>query len=280
MTPEQLHIFEAITHWLSVSFYGASSGYCVHGLVRGRTRDFSIGIWLAAIGMLPHTVSLAARWWAVDHGPYLLKDESFSALALGIISMYLLLTLRSPKVRGLGGILLPGVVALMVAARIFTGQVPMTRPPATFEGIWFIIHIVSIVPAMGAFFIAASAAVLYLVKEKWPHGGVAEKVPLLPVLDTCNYLYAGLALFFWGIMTVSGAVWADQSWGRYWAWDPVETWSLITWLCIGLLLHLRRFHGWHGKKAAWFTMVCFLVSLLTLFFLPLVTGSIHSEYLL
>jgi ABC-type transport system involved in cytochrome c biogenesis permease subunit len=52
-------------------------------------------------------------------------------------------------------------------------------------------------------------------------------------------------------MIASGAIWAHGLWGRYWGWDPVETWSLISWLTYGLNLHLRVSLGWRGRRAAW-----------------------------
>ncbi|HFQ81218.1 MAG TPA: hypothetical protein ENK33_07590 [Desulfobacterales bacterium] len=278
--PDHRHllILTAIAHWLAVSLYLSASGFFLHGLRSGRTRSLKIGFWLTAAGLLPHTLALGARWLAVGHGPYLQKDESLSVLAYGTISMFLLFSAKSTRLRGVGTVLLPGALVLMVAQLFLPAEIGI-RPPATFNGIWFAIHVTSIIPAMGAFFIAISSAILYLWQERQPEQ-LSSKLPSLPVLDACNYKYAGFAFILWGIMIVAGAAWAEQSWGSYWSWDAIENWSLITWLLLGLLLHLRRFHGWQGKKAAWLMVACFSVSILTLFFLPVLTGSIHKEYLL
>ena len=75
-----------------------------------------------------------------------------------------------------------------------------------------------------------------------------------------------------------GSVWAKSAWGDYWVWDPKENWSLVTWLAFGLYLHQRRFFGWQGEKAAWLLLLCFLLSVLSLFFVPLVDSTLHSEY--
>jgi ABC-type transport system involved in cytochrome c biogenesis permease subunit len=77
---------------------------------------------------------------------------------------------------------------------------------------------------------------------------------------------------------LTGSIWANNAWGRYWGWDPVETWSLITWLLFGAYLHARRFYGWKGRKAAWLLVICFGLALMSLFGTSLITRSIHSVY--
>jgi ABC-type transport system involved in cytochrome c biogenesis permease subunit len=77
---------------------------------------------------------------------------------------------------------------------------------------------------------------------------------------------------------LAGSIWAYQSWGRFWGWDPVETWSLITCLLFGVYLHLRRFFQFQGTRAAWFFIFCFMVSLLAIFVMSHLGTSIHSQY--
>lgn len=277
MVPTQFLMPEVIAHWLAAAFYLLSGIFYVHGLVGGKPKSLTTALWLALFGLLPHTVALGLQWYARGHGPYLRLDESLSALAWGGMGMFLLFNQKAPRLKSFGLIVVPCVFLLMLA-RVFATSAPGS-PPATFTGIWFIIHVISIVPAMGAFLIALSAAVLYLLKKR-RHGEFQSRLPSLEVLDACNYKYAGFAFILWGIMIIAGAFWAEQSWGRYWGWDPIETWSFVTWLLLGLLLHLQRFFSWQGERAAWAMIACFAVSVLTLFLLPFVLGSIHADYLI
>ena len=105
-------------------------------------------------------------------------------------------------------------------------------------------------------------------------------MPSLEALDAYSYKYAGFGFISWTIMVVSGALWAEQSWGRYWGWDPIETWSLITLLLFGIYLHLRRFFKWQGEKAAWFIVICVAFAMATLFVIPFVMTTVHSQYFL
>jgi len=221
MTPQHLLIFEAIAHWLAVSLYLAASGFFFHGIHRGKSGSLKIGFWLTTAGMVPHSLALGARWLAVGHGPYLQKDESLSVLAYGAIGMFLLFSGKRPRLKGIGAVLLPGALLLM-AAKLFLASPAGVRPPATFNGIWFVLHIISIIPAMGAFFIAISSAVLYLWQEK-RQDNLALKLPSQAVLDACNYKYAGFAFLFWGIMIVAGAAWANRVGGVTGGGMPLKT---------------------------------------------------------
>ncbi len=276
MVPTQFLMPEVLAHWLAAALYLLAGTFFVHGLTGGKAASLTTGRWLALLGLLPHTVALGLQWHARGHGPYLRLDESLSALAWGGMGMFLLLNHKALQLKSFGAILAPCAFLLMLARLFATSEAG--SPPATFTGIWFIIHVISIIPAMGAFLIALSAALLYLLKKRW-HGEFQSRVPSLEVLDACIYKYAGFAFLFWGGMIIAGAFWAEQSWGRYWGWDPIETWSFITWLLLGLLLHLQRFFNWQGEGAAWTMLVCFAVSVLTLFLLPFFLGSIHADYL-
>ena len=61
------------------------------------------------------------------------------------------------------------------------------------------------------------------------------------------------------MMIVAGAFWADALWGSYWNWDPVESWSLVSWLIYAIFIHLRVIHHWNGRKLAWLAIVSFII---------------------
>ncbi|HEY0826749.1 MAG TPA: cytochrome c biogenesis protein CcsA, partial [Bacilli bacterium] len=71
-------------------------------------------------------------------------------------------------------------------------------------------------------------------------------------------------------------IWASQAWGRFWAFDPKETWALITFLFYTWYLHLRLSKGWHGSKSSWLAVIGFLIVLFTLIGVNLVLAGLHS----
>jgi ABC-type transport system involved in cytochrome c biogenesis permease subunit len=120
--------------------------------------------------------------------------------------------------------------------------------------------------------------IFYVMKNKGSKRQILARLPDNEAIDEYIYKFTAFGFCFWTVTIVAGAIWADQSWGRYWGWDPVEIWSLITWLLLGAYLHLRLFFGFKGMKGMAFLAVCYAVSLLTIFFLPFLVRGLHSEY--
>jgi len=295
--------YEVIFHWIALIFYLFSFIFFVGSMTSGRERGAKVALWLLVAGLLAHTVALGVRWYAVGHGPYLKKSESFSAIAWTVLLMFLFLSNKVPRLRGIGIVVLPFCLLLMSLALVsnqwlsdFLRQVleqgtmgagkdsfpkrEILRPPPTFHGVWFVTHITSTVISLGTILISLGTAVLFLLKTRKSEKEFYRRLPSLDVIDAYSYQFAGLGFIFWTIMIVTGAIWAEQAWGRYWGWDVMEIWSLITWLLLGIYLHLRRFFRWGGMKAAWFMIFCFFLSIMTIFALPFVAKTIHSEYLL
>ena len=139
---------------------------------------------------------------------------------------------------------------------------PLSPP---YKSNWLWLHILFAWVAYGAFCVAAGLALVYLLKmrktDKESEPAFYERLPALGVLED---LILKLIIFGFIALTVqigAGALWAYSLWGRYWGWDPIETWSLITWLIYGIYIHLAVTLGWNGKKMAWLA----IASLLSLF---------------
>ena len=84
----------------------------------------------------------------------------------------------------------------------------------------------------------------------------------------------GFVLLTLGIIT--GAAWADRAWGRYWGWDPKETWSLITWFIYGAFLHARLLRGWKGAKMSLVSIIGFIAVIFTYLGVNYVLSGLHS----
>jgi cytochrome c-type biogenesis protein CcsB len=176
----------------------------------------------------------------------------------------------------MGAIVMP--LSLLVMGGALLSNPGIRSLPPALKGLWFHIHATANGLTAGAIILAVAASFIYLRKEKKENSEFYRKLPSKEVLDEYAYKFASFAFIFWGITIVSGAIWANQTWGRYWGWDPIETWSLITWLLFGLYLHLRYFFKWKGRKAAFMLTICFIMSVLALFILPFVVESLHTGY--
>ena len=95
-------------------------------------------------------------------------------------------------------------------------------------------------------------------------------------LDLIAYRIIAFGYIFLSLVMITGAIWAESAWGRYWAWDPKETWSFITWIIYSIYLHLRRSRGWEGKRAAIFAIVGFICVIFTYVGVNTLLPSLHS----
>jgi cytochrome c-type biogenesis protein CcsB len=148
---------------------------------------------------------------------------------------------------------------------------------AVLNSVWLNYHVTSLLISYAAFFLSFLFALAYFVKELSP-----RLFNLLPSPESLERLCYRTVLVGWPLLTLGiflGAVWANTAWGRYWSWDPKETWAFITWLAYTIYLHLRMVQGWRGRWSVAASMVGFLMVLVTYFgvsYLPGLAGGLHS----
>jgi cytochrome c-type biogenesis protein CcsB len=268
--------YQIIFNWVAVGFYIISTVFFAYSVSFQNEKALKPAMSMALLGLVPHALSIVIRWSVTGHGPYMAKYEVLSSNAWITVLLFLLVAGRTPKLRPAGVVVMP-LSFLMMAFGLFTSP-EIRRLPPSLKSIWLVFHVTFAKLAAGAVIIALGTAVLYLLKEKRPEQEFYKKLPPLDVLDAYSYKFTGFGFIFWNIALAAGAIWANEAWGRYWGWDPIETWSLITWLLYGLYLHSRYFFKWRGRKAAWFMVTCFALSILTIFIIPLVVDSLHTEY--
>jgi cytochrome c-type biogenesis protein CcsB len=142
---------------------------------------------------------------------------------------------------------------------------------------WLIAHVITCFIGYASFAIAFGISLMYLAKQRdtGDHTSLLSRFPKSGFLDELNHQMVMFGFLFLSVGIITGAVWANSAWGRYWGWDPKETWSLITWLIYATLLHARLMRGWHGKRIAYLSIAGFLAVLFTYFGVNLLPG-LHS----
>lgn len=137
---------------------------------------------------------------------------------------------------------------------------------------WLISHVISSFLAYACFTIAFGTSILYLLKIKM-------KMSMLPdalFLDEVTYKMVSIGFVLLTLGIITGAAWADRAWGRYWGWDPKETWSLITWLIYGAFLHTHLARGWRGVKLSLVSIIGFIAVIFTYLGVNYVLSGLHS----
>ena len=205
------------------------------------------------LGFLLLTAGVIFRGISASRVPWGNMYE-FSITGAFAFSGAYLLALKKYKLRWLG---LP--VSLAVLLTLGTAITLLYRPSAplvpALKSTWLVIHVSAAIISGGVFLLANSIAGAYLILDRYEQKGVrpiwAQKLPSLEVLDNLSYRLVALVFPLWTFAVIAGAIWAESAWGRYWGWDPKETWAFITWVAYAAYLHARVTVGWRGRKAAW-----------------------------
>jgi cytochrome c-type biogenesis protein CcsB len=175
--------------------------------------------------------------------------------------------------------LLMSLIALLgIIILSYSNTLPSESRPLmpALQSMWLQFHVLTAIIAYGAFGLSFCLGIIYLLKEKLPDNGIGQSIPPLAKLDNWMHWSVAVGFPFMTLVLITGAVWAEEVWGRWWGWDPKETWALVTWLIYAGYLHARKTHGWRGKKAAIMAIVGFMAVLFTLFGVSVLLPGAHS----
>ena len=155
-------------------------------------------------------------------------------------------------------------------------EIASTLAPAL-QSWWIWVHIIGASTGFASVLIAAGLGLMYLLKEK-NAGGIYDKLPEPQALDNLAYRFVAAGFIMYGLMIVSGCFWSNTVKGNYWNWDPVEVWSLISWLIYGIYLHLRITFGWRGRKLAWYALIAVVVMIVSYWGVPFGVETFHTGF--
>ena len=250
----------------------------------------TVGMWvraalaLTAAGLALHVAGVVARGLAVHRLPWGDMYEYVIALTAVAVAFFLAVMLRY-RAWGLGLFVTGAVVAGLGLAEtvIYTPAGPLV--PAL-QSYWLAVHVTAMTLATGIFFVAAVLGAVYLAAERHARrvaGGRAtagqqiwRRLPGPETLDRLAYRTVVFGFPVWTFGLIAGAIWADQAWGRYWGWDPVETWAFITWVVYAAFLHARATAGWRGRRAAWIQLAGFVCLVFNVIGVQVFITGLHS----
>lgn len=224
---------------------------------------------LVKVGFLFHSLAILSRGIAAQRPPLSNQYEFATAFAWGIALFFLLFEAKY-RHASLGAFVLPIVFLIIGYAAMQNREIKPLMP--ALQSIWLVIHVAMAIIGYGSFAVAAGVSAMYLAKGSNPN----KKLPPLEDLDGISYRAVIFGYLFLTLTIITGALWAQKAWGRYWSWDPKETWSLITWFIYTAYLHMRKTKGMAGKKAALFAILGFLAVIFTYIGVNKLLPSLHS----
>jgi len=262
--------------------YGAAAFFYILAWIFRKMVIGRIAFFVATIGFMGNLVGFGLRWaesYQLGFGRAPLSNlyESLVFFALSITALYLLVEKRQGH-RVMGAFVIPISFLCMAYASLSPNISDQIQPllPAL-KSNWLIAHVITCFIGYAGFAIAFCLSLMVFLRRDKQDGRVSilSKIPDLQLLDDLTHKMVMLGFLFLTVGIITGAVWANSAWGRYWGWDPKETWSLITWFIYATFLHARFMRGWQGRKTAILSLVGFGAVLFTYLGVNLLPG-LHS----
>jgi cytochrome c-type biogenesis protein CcsB len=245
-----------------------------------------IAVGLTIIGAVVHASSIAVRGAAVDRVPWGNMYEFASVVGLIAVLAFLASLARAPQIRYLGlFVMLPVILVMFLAGTVLYAKASPLVP--ALQSYWLAIHVSAAASAEGILMTSAVITVLFLMRQRYDKRVTAQlpvrfpislggRLPEPATLDKVAYRTVAFAFPIYTFGVIAGAIWAEAAWGRYWGWDPKETWAFIAWVIYAAYLHARATAGWKGRSAAWINLLGFSAMTFNFFVVNIVISGLHS----
>jgi cytochrome c-type biogenesis protein CcsB len=236
---------------------------------------------VTVLAALTHLGVISTRGYAAHRMPWGNMYEFVLSVTFVGVTAWLIVLSRRPTIRHLGlfvslaMVLLLGLDGLV----LYTPIVPLV--PAL-NSYWFVIHVTAAVLSSGILLLAAVPAVMYLIRDGYDQGKrkfpypLGRRVPAAAALERLSFRLHTFAFPIWTFAVMAGAIWAEAAWGRYWGWDPKETWAFISWVVYAGYLHARATPSVKRSVATWIAVLGFATMLVNLFGVNLFLTGLHS----
>ena len=262
--------------------YGLAGFMYIFAWIFKQSIPARMATWILILAVGGNTAGIALLWMesyrlGIGHAPLSNLYESlvFFAWTIGVIYLFVE---RKSENRTIGAFAAPLAFLALAYASLSPNISDRIQPllPAL-KSNWLIAHVITCFIGYAAFAVAFGISIMYILKQRdarVPHSFL-DRVPDSGILDELTHQLVMFGFLFLTAGIITGAVWANSAWGRYWGWDPKETWSLITWFVYATLLHARLMRGWRGKRIAVISIIGFAAVMFTYFGVNYLPG-LHS----
>ena len=258
--------------------YPAAFAYLLAGVLamrQLRDREKAYRSWTASAllgGALCVALAIVERWMMLGQGPFLTMYEVLISSLFSLSFVYGLAALRCPVVRP-GAPFAVGLLLLLFLWAVYTD--PGFKPlPPTYQTPWLWAHVITGKLFLGCCLIATSLGLwLMLNRSRQSDSGADTQ---RQQVERQVWRWLSIAFLFHSSMLIAGAVWAQDAWGRFWDWDPLETWAFVTWLCMAVALHSRMAYRVGPRGVSLFALGTFVLAFLTFFGVPFISVNPHQ----
>lgn len=259
--------------WAAMVAYGITGGVGIVGFVFRRRMERALLLSIT-LGLVLHAVAIGLRWERLGHGPFVTLFEILSSNLWSMTLAFALACWRLPSIQPIAAAIMP--ILFMMMAWLLTSSPAEGHLPPTYHTIWLYIHVAFGKIFFGAVLIAVGISGVILARVFAFGVGRFARMPSDASLAELAYRCLSVGFVFESLMLIVGAIWAQDAWGRYWAWDPLETWAFLTWLLLALSLHARFTYKLTPRAGSLLVLAVFVVAFLTFFGVPFVSTTPHQ----
>jgi ABC-type transport system involved in cytochrome c biogenesis permease subunit len=259
--------------WVALLAYLAAGSLAIVGVVMQRRPERAV-LALVAAGLAVHALSLGLRWERLGHGPFISMFEVLSSNVFSLLAVFAVAYARIGALRPSAAVVMPIVFVMM--GWLLVASPADSHLPATYHTLWLWVHVGLGKVFLGSVLVAVGISGIVLLRSAGIGVARFAALPDDMRLERLAFRFMVLGFIFETLMLVAGAIWAQNAWGRYWAWDPLETWAFMTWLALAFFLHLRATTKLAPAFGSAAIVGVFVLAFLTFFGVPFVSTAPHK----
>ncbi|HZM80738.1 MAG TPA: c-type cytochrome biogenesis protein CcsB [Candidatus Limnocylindrales bacterium] len=240
-----------------------------------------LALGVTGIAAASHLATLVTRGMEAGRLPWGNMYE-FVIMATFIgVAAWLAIALLYPDVRHIG-LFVSLVLVLLTGVAGLVLHTPVGPLVPALDSYWFVVHIGAATLASGLFLVGFAATVMYLLRAGYDAGKRGGLYPFgryvanAEAVERLAFRMHAFAFPVWTFAVAAGSIWAEAAWGRYWGWDPKETWAFISWIVYAGYLHARATPSVKRRTAAWIAIIGWATMLMNLFGVNIFFSGLHS----
>ncbi|MEK7449764.1 MAG: c-type cytochrome biogenesis protein CcsB [Planctomycetota bacterium] len=256
-------------------FINFSLGFYLTALIGGtihlvtKNRRFNLFFLIAiSTGLVSNISAVFIRWLVAGYSPMSNMYETLICLSAILVGIFIYLNTKQ-SIPLVGILVAFFAVTIMVLTNLFDRSIHSLSP--ALKSNWLTVHVLLCMTGYAALTISFISGLTILLKPNKP-----VRTETISASFKITYESVKLGFFFLTLGILTGAVWAEQTWGTYWSWDPKESWALITWLIFAVYLHGQRLLNWSPRRLSWITVAGFGAMLFTYFGVSFILTGLHT----
>ncbi len=264
---------EVLWLWAGFGCYLMGAIAAVRSVSAQQRAGDATSTWLAG-GLVAIAVAIAARWLRLGHGPFLSMFEILLSNLFSLGAVFAVVSWRAPRLRPSAVVVLP--LLLLLALWALTVKPTPTHLPPTYDTPILWLHVAAGKLFLGLSLVAVGLSGIILLRRLASATRWFAAMPDDDALDAWVWRFMLGAVVFETLMLIAGALWAQDAWGRYWAWDPLEIWAFVTWLAAAAAIHARLAYRVSPVRGALMVLGVFIIAFLTFFGVPFLSPAPHK----